>query len=285
MDSEFYLTSNNNDKTLPLTEEQFKELKRARKRLSLVHAVSHKYRLVLSNYRIIDQHMAQLGELYASQYSVEDIEKLKPQLNASINNYVLSARIFTSQLKRHIQSCLPTERERVTELSELMDRLYQRSFAYRFVDAMYDYVTYYGLSFHAFHCQSSIVLDEDGQPQRRFDFKAYIEREYIGGPADFRASVLEETPERIDVLQLLAEFNTCLGELHASAMKMVQTVLNDAESMVREFVNVFIGQFGAQHANIFVVHKTRAFGDKVYERFPLSMYLDNRLLTGTGDDD
>ncbi|WP_018981407.1 hypothetical protein [Salinimonas chungwhensis] len=278
MDSEFYLSSNNNEKTLALTEEQFRELKRARKRLSLIHAVSYKYKLVLSNYQLVEENMAQLGELYTSQHNISDIERIRPQLNASINNYVLSARIFTSQLKRHVQSCLPLERELVTQLSDQMDKLYKNSFAYRFVDSMYDYVTYYGLSVHAFRCRSFVRLDEQEQPVREYDFRAYIEREYIGGPADFRASVLTETPDRVDVLALLAEFNKSLEILHNQAMSMLTAVLTKSRTSVAEFVNVFIGQFGNQHANVFVIHKTRAFGDKVYESFPLSVYLDNELL-------
>lgn len=278
MDSEFYLTSHNQEKALPLTEEQFRELKRARKRLSLIHAVSHKYQLVLSNFRLIEQNMEQLGELYASQHNMDDIERIKPQLNVSMNNYVLSARIFTSQLKRHVQSCLPTDREQIKTLAEQMEKEYQRSFSYRFVDALYDYVTYYGLSFHAFHCQSKVDLDEQGQPQRAYEFKAYVERDYMGGPADFRASVLEETPPRVDVSALLGEFNQALKRLHDLAMQMLKETFEESQTIVHEFVNVFIGQFGSQYANIFVVHKTRAFGDKVYDRFPLSMYVNNRLL-------
>ena len=157
MDSAFFLTSYDHEKELPLTEQQFRDLKRARKRLSLVFAISHKFRLIMSNFALIEQQMAKLGSLYISKGDVNAIEQLKPSLNASVNNYVLSARIFTSQLKRHVQGCLPTERQLIADISQAMESQYQRSFAYRFVDALYDYVVYYGLSCHAFLTDSKEV--------------------------------------------------------------------------------------------------------------------------------
>ena len=278
MDSEFYLTSRNQEKSLPLNDEQFRELKRSRKRLSLIYAIVHKFRLVKCNFALIEKQMAQLGVLYASHRDVARIEELKPQLNAAINNYILSARIFTSQLKRHVQGCLPLERDLIRELSDAMDEEYQRSFAYRFVDALYDYVTYYGLSCHAFQSRSTLI-EENGEQVRRYDFHAYVERDFIGGPADFRASILAETPERVDIRALLTEFNTSLGRLHDMAINMTKEVFDQSHDTISEFVNVFIGQFGAQYANVFVVHKTRAFGDKVYDRFPISMYVNNHNLS------
>lgn len=278
MDSEFYLTSRNQEVSLPLSEEQFRDLKRGRKRLSLIYAISHKFRLVMSNYKLIEQLMARLGALYVSQQDVAKIEELKPQLNAAINNYILSARIFTSQLKRHVQGCLPLERELIQELTEAMDNEYQKSFSYRFVDALYDYVTYYGLSCHAFQSRSAL-FEEDGEQVRRYDFLAFVEREFIGGPSNFRASVLAETPDRVEIGALLNDYNASLQRLHDMAISMTSQVFSDAHATISEFVNVFISQYGYEYANVFVVHKTRAFGDKVYDRFPISMYVNNHNLS------
>ena len=284
MDSAFFLTSHDHEKELPLTEQQFRDLKRARKRLSLVFAISHKFRLVMSNFALIELQMTELGALYVSKGDVDAIEQLKPSLNASINNYVLSARIFTSQLKRHVQGCLPTERQLIADLSQAMDTLYQRSFAYRFVDALYDYVAYYGLSCHAFLTDSRELSQKDGISHREYEFKAFIERDFIGGPADFRASVLSETPQRIDIQLLLSEYNSCMQVLHDKAMAMTKQVAGESHAQLAEFVNVFVSEFGEDYANVFVVHKTHSFGSQVYDRFPISMYVNNHNMNPSPQD-
>ncbi|WP_218353573.1 hypothetical protein [Alteromonas lipotrueiana] len=278
MDSEFYLTTRDQDLSLPLSEEQFRELKRGRKRLSLINAISHKFKLVKSNFELIEQLMGQLGALYSGQRDIQKIEALKPQFNAAINNYILSARIFTSQLKRHVQGCLPLERELILELTEAMDQEYQKSFSYRFVDALYDYVTYYGLGCHAFQSRTTLV-EEEGQIIRRYDFHAYVERDFIGGPSNFRAAILAETPDRVEISALLDDYNGSLQRLHDRAISMTSEVYIDAHQIVSEFVNVFIAKYGHEHADVFVVHKTRAFGDKIYDRFPISMYVNNHSLS------
>ncbi|QJR79498.1 hypothetical protein CA267_001155 [Alteromonas pelagimontana] len=275
MESEFYITSRKHEALLSLTEEQFRDLKRARKRLSACYAISHKFRLVLSNFEMVKETMATLGQLYIQQQCAEELERTKPRLNAFVNNYVLSARIFTSHLKRHVQGCLPHDRQVVNILTEKMEKEYQRSYAYRFIDSLYDYVSYFGLSIHSMRLNSRLRELANGSLEREYRFKAYIERDFIGGPADFRASVLEETPDRINLMVLLESANVGLQRLHDLALQLTNDVAIDSQHLISEFINVFVGEHGHEHNNLFVVHKISGFNDKVYDRFPISMYVNN----------
>ncbi len=278
MDSKYYIVSRKLDNKLELSHEQFKELKRARKRLSAGYAISHKYRLVLSNYDLVLKSMRNLGEQYAKQDDIQAIEEGKARLNATINNYVLSARIFTSQLKRHVQGCVPQDRELVNALAQKMDSEYRRSFAYRFIDALYDYVTHYGLSIHTFILSSEMKPTDAGSYEREYRVNAYIEKDYIGGPAEFRASVFEEIDENLDIIDMLTHFNQSLKRLHDHAMGLIQDVFVKANEFVNEFVIRFAREHGDKHANLFVVHSTNMANHKIYDKFPISMYVNNHNL-------
>ncbi|MCW8090605.1 hypothetical protein [Alteromonas sp. ASW11-130] len=275
MDSEFYIVSRKQDVRLALTQEQFKELKRARKRLSSAYAISHKHRLVLSNYKLILEAMRSLGEQYARQDDIKAIEDGKARLNANINNYVLSARIFTSQLKRHVQTCVPQDRELVNVLSRKMESEYKRSFAFRFIDSLYDYVAHYGLSIHTIKMKTEMKQNDAGLFERLYYINAFIEKDYIGGPAEFRASVFDEVSGTLDLIKMLTTFNQSLKRLHDQAMELIQDVFVKANELVNEFIGVFVSEYGNEHANLFVVHGTRMSSDKVYDTFPISMYVNN----------
>ncbi|MCW8108760.1 hypothetical protein OPS25_09665 [Alteromonas ponticola] len=275
MDSEFFIVSRKQDVRLALTQEQFKELKRARKRLSSAYAISHKHRLVLSNYELILEAMRALGEQYVRQENIQAIENGKARLNANINNYVLSARIFTSQLKRHVQGCVPQDRDLVNVLSRKMESEYKRSFAYRFIDSLYDYVAHYGLSIHTIKITSEMKPNDVQQYERHFFVNAYIEKDYIGGPAEFRASVFNEVSGTLDLIDMLTSFNESLTRLHDQAMDLVRPVFVKANELVNEFISVFVSEHGNKHANLFVVHGTPMANDKVYDKFPISMYVNN----------
>ncbi len=278
MDSEYFIVSRNDDSRFALTHEQFKELKRARKRLSTGYAISHKHRLVLSNYDLILESMRNLGALYVKQEDTQAIEQAKGRLNANINNYVLSARIFTSQLKRHVQGCVPQDRELVNVLARKMESEYRRSFAYRFIDSLYDYVTHFGLSIHTFKLSSEMKLSESGNYERKYQVNAYIEKDYIGGPAEFRASVFEEIDDTLDLIDMLTSFNQSLTRLHDQAMELIQDVFSKANEFVNEFIGKFASEHGNKHAKLFVVHSTRMVNHRVYDKFPISMYVNNHNL-------
>ena len=275
MQSEYFITSRLRDERMSLDEEQFKELKRARKRLSSAYAITHKFRLVNANFQMVLDAMSRLGRLYVDQAGSQALETAKPHLNACVNNYVLSARIFTSQLKRHVQACLPQERELTEALSRQMEKEYRRSFAYRFVDRLYDYVSQYGISIHTLVLESLAEEDENSEIIRRYSLKALVEKDYIGGPAEFRVSVFEEVEEQVNLIDVLAAFNESVKRLHDYAMDLVKSTAEESNAMISEFINVFVAEYGKEHNNLFVVHMTSAFQNKIYDKFPISMYANN----------
>lgn len=264
---------------MEITEEQFRDLKRARKRLSSAFAITHKFRLVAANFEMVKAAMEELGQLYVSQAEHERLEQAKPHLNACVNNLVLSARIFTSQLKRHVQGCLPQDRDIVESLAEKMEQEYRRSFAYRFIDSLYDYVANYGISIHTLKTRSFCEPDETGMSVRHFEFNAYIEKDYIGGPGEFRVSVFDEVGGKVNLIQVLEEFYACLSRLHDFAMNALTDVVHRSNATIQEFVNVFISEHGIDHINLFVEHTTQSFNHKVYDKFPISMYVHNHNMS------
>ncbi|MBU2978968.1 hypothetical protein [Alteromonas sp. C1M14] len=257
-----------------LDEPQFKELKRARKRLSSEYAIKHKYHLVRSNYILIKQALDELLACYREQASVEVMNNAKNKLNASVNNFILSARTYTAQLKRHVQACVPHDREQVNQVTQRMELEYQQTFTYRFVDSLYEYVSYYGLSVHTVQIDSCVV-DESCEHKRAYSLQAFIERDYLGGPTDFRASVLKETPAKVNLRALLDEFMECLARIHKVACDITEDVSKQSHGTVREFINVFIGEHGQAGNNLFVVHTIGDAADKTYDQFPISMYAEN----------
>ena len=273
MNSEYYISSPLYGKYMALQEEQFKDLKRAKKRLSSSHAINHKYMLVEANYRLIVEALTEFGNLHATQASAKQQRVVKSRLNACVNNYILSGRTYTSQLKRHIQACVPHDRNEVNRVTRRMDAEYQRSFAYRFVDSLYDYVSYYGLSVHAIQIDSFEQL-ENGRVKRAFQVNAFIERDYLGGPTDFRASVLKETPRRVNLIWLLKAFMESLCNIHKLATSITEGVTEQSHTLVREFIHVFVGEHRTPTNNLFVVHAISGAQETIYDQFPISMYVD-----------
>lgn len=271
MVSEYHIVSPLHGKSLLLEEEQFKDLKRARKRLSAVHAIHHKFYLVEANLRLITEALLALMDKYISGANKEELLQASHRVNACVNNYVLSARTYTAQLKRHIQSCLPHDRLKVHEVTAQMETEYKRSFSYRFMECLYDYVSYNGLSVHAVHIVSEIT--DETEISRTFCLSAFIDRDYLGGPGDFRASVLKETPARIDLIVLLEKYMESLNTIHNLALGIVKPVAQSSESIVQDYIYVFTAKHGIQQ-NLFVVHTTGQGEEDIYDQFPITMYVD-----------
>lgn len=273
MDSVYRIQSPSQNVSMPLDEEQFRELKRARKRLSSAYAIRHKFRLVKTNYGLIAESLQTLGVAFLDDLSAEQLKTVKSRVNASVNNYILSGRTFTAQLKRHVQACLPQDRVEVNRLTRRMEIEYQRSFAYRFIDSLYDYVSYYGISVHSVEMAGKQV-SANKNSRRSYSIKAFIERDYLGGPTDFRASVLKEMPARVELIELLDSFMDSLSRIYDLACRITDESTAQSHVLLREFINVFEGIHGPDIENLFVVHSVGESRDKIYDTFPISMYAD-----------
>ncbi len=276
MSSSYCILSPAHAASMPLDEEQFRELKRARKRLSSAYAIRHKYKLVRTNYGLITEALKAVGTAYLDDAHPERLIDAKTRLNAAVNNYILSGRTFTAQIKRHVQASIQ-DRSEINRITRRMEIEYQRSFAYRFVDSLYDYVSYYGISVHEIEISGQPVYDSP-DAVRRYEIKAYIDRDFLGGPTDFRASVLKETPRSIELVSLLDEFMGCLDRINDLARQITDETTINSHVLVKEFINVFAGSNGVPVNNLFVVHSMHGDDNNIYDKFPISMYVDQQNL-------
>lgn len=275
MDSKYLITSPTQGSYIRLDESQFKELKKARKRLSSEHAIKHKYYLVQSNFIAVNQALDELLSCYIEEALSPAMNEATNKLNAAVNNLILSARTYTAQLKRHVQACVPHDREQVNRVTQCIEKEYKQSFSFRFVESLYDYVSYYGLSVHTVQVNSYCTA-LTCEYQRRYVLNAFIERDHLGGPTDFRASVLKETPSKVNLQPLLDEFMACLTKIHNLACDITQAIAKQSLYTVREFINVFMGEHGHSGNNLFVVHTIGEGLEGVYDQFPISMYAEQQ---------
>ncbi len=224
--------------TLTIDSEMFSMLKSSRHILSEALAIEEEYEMVISNYIDLEKesisvsisHMTRNYQGYVDSFDVRLV------LNRRFMNLLTSARLYTDKLASHCVACLPKENGVKERVNLLFSTAYDKSFDYRFMDALRNHIQHYGTAVHRVMFGGRWTsLDDKGLLEFSSSFTA--EKKFIASDGHFKKQVLDEMPEKVDLISASRGYIEALSSIHINARQMISKSVNGARALIQAAID------------------------------------------------
>ncbi|WP_374301601.1 hypothetical protein [Ferrovibrio sp.] len=164
----------------------------------------------------------------------------KNSISRRVVNLLSACRLYTDHVKHHL-----SEISRLAELNEDVGRYfrdeYDRSFAYRFMEALRNHVQHRGFPFHSLIYSSGwSSLDDNGK--LIFSIGLSIDSTVLKEDGKFKASVLAELEaleEEIDLQEMIRRYIESLGNIHVRIRQLLAKKIEEHEMIILKAIDAF----------------------------------------------
>jgi len=220
--------------TLTIDSERFSLLKSSRHILSEALAIEEEYEMVISNYINLEKESisVSISHMTRSYRGYVDSFDVRLALNKRFMNLLTSVRLYTDKLASHCVACLPKENGVEERVNLLFSTTYDKSFDYRFMDALRNHIQHYGTAVH--HVMFGgrwTSLDDKGLLEFSSSFTA--EKGFIASDGHFKKQVLDEMPDKVDLISASRGYIEALSSIHINARQMISKSVNGARASIQ----------------------------------------------------
>ena len=275
MTTSYFLSSGDNRNSILLTEEQFHELKRAKKRIAASEAIESKFSMVINNSQAIEDELEHAIHSEREAPSCDRGILHTTPLASAISNYLLTVKLFTSQLIRHVQCCIPRKRSSINQMVRKLEDMYSDNFSYRLIDSLHDYLSVRGSITHCLSVNRFVTRLQSATADTQVILKPILIKNMIAGTFEFRQSVFEELQAEHDLLSIIKDCNQALRHLKQTALSLVQTTVTQAVQALNDANTLFHSTFSEKSIGVFVIRMSSIGHPKIIERLmvPQNEYL------------
>lgn len=220
--------------TLNIDSERFSLLKSSRHILSEALAIKEEYEMVISNYIDLEKESisVSISHMTRNYRGYVDSFDVRLALNRRFMNLLTSVRLYTDKLASHCVACLPKENGVEERVNLLFSTAYDKSFDYRFMDALRNYIQHYGTAVHRVMFGGRWTsLDDKGLLEFSSSFTA--EKRFIASDGHFKKQVLDEMPDKVDLISASRGYIEALSSIHINARQMISKSVNGARASIQ----------------------------------------------------
>ncbi|MCE4540773.1 hypothetical protein LXT12_26440 [Pelomonas sp. P7] len=218
---------------LEFTEARFHELVRAGATLSDAQAFEQGYELMLGNFMDMELAFSRIGLSATLEFDHHygSLAQILRDANRQVVNVLTAIRSYVDQAPQLFKA-LDLTPDFASAVRKALNDMHANSADYRFVYALRNHVQHQGSAVQGFEGADDPRVDANGWADavRLLAFKNQL------GTADFKASVLAEQPDRIDVRQRLRMSMEALGTVHLALRELVVSRVDAARSAFEEAI-------------------------------------------------
>jgi len=220
--------------TLTIDSERFLLLKSSRHILSKALAIEEEYEMVISNYIDLEKEAINVSISYMTRNyrGYVDSFNVRLALNKRFMNLLTSTRLYTDKLASSCVDCLPKENGVKERVKFLFSAEYDKSFDYRFMDALRNHIQHCGT---AVHCVTFggrwTSLDDKGLLEYSSRFTA--DKKFIASEGHFKKQVLDEMPEKVDLIFASRGYIEALSTIHVKARQTISKSVFEARAIIQ----------------------------------------------------
>jgi len=196
---------------LPISQDEYKELKDAQKGLLQLRFAEEKFDVVLQNYLEIEIELlsSTARDVICSSGSYDSPHTERILLNRRLLNLLSSARGYIDHMGYVSNDlCNITAQTIKAKFSER----YDASLGYRLMEALRNYTQHRGFPIHSLTYKYKNVADA-GLNRFRYGISIYVSRTELAEDPKFKISVLKELPTNNDLIDLKSMFRDYVADL------------------------------------------------------------------------
>lgn len=222
---------------LEISEQEFLDLKDAKVVLNAAFAIEENFDLLIGNYLELETSALSLvaNAMVRQVSEYQEMFELRAEINRRAVNLLTAARLFVDHLPQRYKDC----NRDPTEVKTLLSGEYDGHFEYRFMEALRNYVQHSGLAVHSLGISSQWLPPR----QRIWDehsLAAVVVRSYLAEGANFKAKVLAECPEKVDILAASRRYIESLGNIQNHIRRNTTELVEGARRKMSEAITRYV---------------------------------------------
>jgi len=212
---------------LEITEEEYALLKRSRQVLNAAFSFEENYDLLIGNYLEFESSALSLTTASVARqlHEYQEMFELKAEMNRRAVNFLSSARLFVDQLLQRVGECFGNK----DDVKSCLSAEYDSSFEYRFMEALRNHVQHSGSAVHSLSTGGNWTPPTE-RTRNVFSLEIYSQKRFLTLDRTFKKSVLDECPDKVDILRATRRYLESLSVVHEFARRSIDQPVAEARS-------------------------------------------------------
>jgi len=263
-----------------ISQNEFQQLKSAKKCLSSALAIEEKYELFLSNYIELEKEVLGItvDSMLRRNGEYSDFFNTRLNCNRRLINLLTATRLYIDQIHRHIRDCISDVENAESYAKQIFSKQYDACFEYRFMEALRNYSQHRGLAVHSTSLGSSRVSKDDTSyfefVSSIFSLKSELELD-----DSFKKKVLNEMPEKVDLIQSARRYVESLNNIHCLIRDKISSVVADSRSLIETYLTQYRALHKEPEAAVYALsYKCEEDGERIEDKVAILLDWDeNRI--------
>lgn len=256
---------------------RFESLKRARNALTEAFAIEEKYELLLSNLLELQDEQLSIASRYMLRGNVEysDFFEMRLSLNRRIVNLLTSTRLYIDHLGGHVRVLSSNGTDISTTVARYISDEYDTSFEYRLMEALRNHVQHRGLVVHSAPIGGKWTGDSESK-QLEYGFNAFVHKDTLSDNEKFKKSVLEEMPEKVNLIHAIKCYVGSLTKIHAKVRELIDRTVVDSRGTIQGAIDEYAEVNDGKSIGLSAIrHEGPISANSIAERVPLLLDWDD----------
>lgn len=253
---------------LPISDEEFKEIKQARACLSAALALEENYDLLISNYRElgVEAISASIADMTTTAHEYEDFFEVRTALNRRVISLLSATRMYLDQypqLLKRAGAC-------AEEAKKVNSKVYDNFFEYRFIEALRNHTQHAGLAVHG------VTIGGRWQPPSeckhlQFSITPYALKSGLKY-SKFKKSVLNESPDKVALIPAARIHVGGISSVHKKPRELISPFVEKARRLFENAIARHETEAKKRYLGLAAIAKE---GDSIIERVPVFLNWDD----------
>ena len=219
---------------LELTETEYAQLAEARLILTSAFSLEENYDLLVGNYLELENSVLSLSAttMLRQQHEYHDMFELNAEMNRRAVNFLSSARLFVDQIRQRVSTCCGD----ADEIKLRLSAEYDRTFDYRFMEALRNHVQHSGSAIHGLSTGGS-WWPRHKKFKQIFAIEVFTQKRFLELDPKFKKATLRECPDKVDFMGAAREYLKSLSLVHDFARTNVKENVNNARTCFEMAIN------------------------------------------------
>lgn len=257
---------------IEIDKDRFLNLKLSREVLGEALAIEEKYEILIYNYLDLEKESLRVSvtQMVRDNVGYVDLFDIRLALDIRLINLMTSVRLYTDQLSSHLSNCLPNDADIKRQAKQLFSDEYDKSFDYRFMEALRNYVQHSGTPVHRVTTGSGLTDLNNGLLEYSLYFAT--QKKHLNEDGKFKNKVLEEMPKEVNLLLATRSYIESISTVHHQARELIRKNVTRARALIEASINDYKSMNKEHSAGL---HAYAIQKKEIIEKVPIFLQWDD----------
>jgi hypothetical protein len=236
--------------SIPISEKEYKSILLAKSQLHDCYKLTENYGLVVESYRAFElaKFELELDHMLFSKYAYPDLADAFIKMNTPVTSLLSAFRYFIDTAP-HLLGRLGGK-ELASKFKIKTNEIYDSCFEYRFICALRNHVQHEALPLHNYAIEGYWDTKDPKTTDHANSISLEVWKKRFDGSKNFKKSVLDEMPEKVNLVYALRMYLSKLSELYAFILSSTTKYAAQARMIVDTFKSKYTKETGLSHSGL-----------------------------------